>query len=215
MRVKCAWENFYPNTQPDVIIKDGSRQVTKSEKNNYFVTFCLFQGLKVSSINFASTTDSTMFLTEDTLFSSCSSENFGGSIYYTYKGQFSQQRVCSYKSKTSNYGVFCYVDITDNYKNALFDSSISYSGDDTNTGNQNILLYGSANFSNINMSNAKVYGRCIFEILNINDKSTITYSTFSNNSQTRTDDYKYSASLYGSSSSIPVNIQFCNFLYNI
>lgn len=214
MIIELEWSDFYKDS-PDIEINDGNQQVSAGSKSNYYVKLCLFKGFTDSSISFTSSSENTKILTEDTSFSRCSSSTYGGSIYFKDKGQFSQNRVCSYRSKTSQDGVFCHITVSNLYKNNLFDSSISFSGDDTNTGNCNIYMRGSCNISNINASRAKLYCRCLFNIGNINNESTIIQSTFANNSQTSTDSYYYSSYIGGTSSSIGFKILQCNFLNNI
>lgn len=208
------WSSFYHDS-PEVNISDGSNPVSKSTQLNYFVKFCIFYQIRSTSISFSSTTENIKVLVEDTLFSTCSSEGNGGSIFFGDKGQFSQNRDCGYRSKTTSNGVFCDITVSTIYKNKIFDSSISYSGDEYNQGTYNIYFTGSCNVSNINTTKAMTYGRSLYHFVDVNDESVISLSTFANNSHKRTDESYYSSAIYGTTSSVIFNIFCCNYLYNI
>lgn len=213
LHIKGEWEDFYPNTEPQVTVSDGSRSVNDVSISRYFVKLCLFEELKNSSIYYSSSKDSTQFLTEDTSFSECSSSSDGGSINFGTSGQFAQKRVCSYRSQTSSKGVFCYIIVSYTNKNNLYDSSISFSGAETQKGIHNIFMAGSVNISNVNESFTTIDGRCLFDFQYIKSKSIIVDSTFSNNSQISTDTY-VSGYLNGKTMT-PLKIKICNFLNNL
>lgn len=206
-----AWNDFYQN-EPDVTISDGSRQVCPTEKSNYFVKNCLFHEIINSSISFNSTSEDTAILAEDTSFSRCSSDENGGSIFFSDKGQFSQNRVCSYRSKASKSGVFCHITVSEKYNNKLYESSISCSGNDSYQGNSNILLIGSCNISNINLTNTKIEGLSLYKLDKVTRESFLTQSSFANNSQTFGDEIDSSSISSEKTSSF--TIKLCNFLYN-
>lgn len=147
-------------------------------------------------------------LVEDTAFSKCYSST-GAAILFDSQGQFSQQRVCSYRSTTSGDGIFCM--ITSPSMIYLLDTSISLSGDESNTGQRNVYLIGSVNVSSINISHAKTKGRCIFEFNPINTESRTIYSTFSNNSH---NDIPAYFSYMNGSPNIQYKMQYCNYLDN-
>lgn len=147
-------------------------------------------------------------LVEVTAFSKCYSSN-AAAILFDSQGQFSQQRVCSYRSKTSDDGIFCM--ITSPSMIYLLDSSISLFGDESNTGQRNVYLKGSVNVSSINISHAKTKGRCIFEFNPIKTESRTIFSTFSNNSH----NYEpYFFSYMNGSPNIQFKMKICNYLDN-
>lgn len=192
-------------------------QVTQSSKSKYFIKLCLFNQISQTSISILSATDSIKFLTEDTSFSRCSSTKNGGCIYYDgLKGQFSQNKICSYKAKAPKEGVYCFVYQSNKYKTLLFDSSVSCSGDNSNIGEDNILFRDDSNISNINISKARIFSRCIICDWGINNEFYLLYSTFWNNSMTRKDNTnQQSVSISNVNIYHSAVISYCNFLYNI
>lgn len=98
----------------------------------------------------------------------------------------------------------------------LFDSSISFSGNNTKQGQFNIYLNNSVNVSNINESFSEVFGRCLFDFDNIELQSALSYSSFSNNSQyCNTIEDAYNSAYIRGSSSATFDMSFCNFLNNL
>lgn len=218
IKKKKEWDDFYPNQDPDTTINDGSRRVTKSSYSKYFVKLCLFNLITQSSIYIPKATDSMKFLTEDTSFSSCSSTENGGCILYDgLKGQFSQNKICSYKAEAPKDGVYCLVYHSMLYKNIIFDSSISYSGYNSNIGDFNLCFRGDSNISNINISKSKMYYRCLMGNWGIMNESFFSYSTFWNSTMTKSDNSNQELTSIWSYTYTypPAFLKFCNFLSNI
>lgn len=205
-----AWEDFYKGTSYDEIVTDATDPVEKSTNSRYYLKQCIFIDEISTSVSFSSNSDDILVLVEDSIFSNCSSQKAGGSISFSTKGRFSQQRICSYKSKTSSDGVFCKIESNNQYNTSIKDSSISSSGDDTFPGSRNIFIIGSADILSINSSYAKIYRRCLFEITSVSINSAILFSTFSNNSHKEDCN---EASIDGNSN-IKFDIKFCNFMNN-
>lgn len=96
----------------------------------------------------------------------------------------------------------------------LFDSSISFSGNNTKQGQKNIYLISSVNVYNINESFSEVFGRCLFNFREIQSQSALSYSSFSNNSQyCNTISESYTSTYIKGSATF--NMSFCNFLNNL
>lgn len=205
-----AWEDFYKGTSYDEIVTDAKDPVEKNSNSRYYLKQCIFIDEVSTSVSFSSNSDDTLVLVEDSIFSNCSSQNAGGSISFSTKGRFSQQRICSYKSKTTSDGVFCKIVSNNQYNISIKDSSISSSGDDTFPGSRNIYIIGSADILSVNSSFAKINGRCLFDITSVSSNSAILFSTFSNNTQKGS----WNEAWINGNANIKFDIKFCNFMNN-
>lgn len=208
------WSDFYTKPADENYINKNSR-LTGSQAS-YFVSFCQFINQTTNgAIGFSSTSTSTNFLVEDSLFSGCSNSAKGGSLCFEHDGQCIQNRVCSFKSKTNKgeRGDYCLVDVSQLYpfQNEIIDSSITKSG--LNTGRSSVYcINGAFSLLSTNISDAYTDSYQVDYIQDMNSDSFVHFSSFINNSQTPGSS---SASVYTGSSSIPnVNIKNCNYLNN-
>lgn len=208
------WSDFYNKPADETYIKKSSR-LTGSQ-SSYFVSFCKFiNQTTIGAISFSTTSTSTNFLVEDSLFSGCSSTGNGGSLLFEKDGQCAQNRICSFESKIeqdNSYGAYCHADVSENspFHNKITDSSISKTGDQQGIATID-CLNGAANISSINVSHTNINYLHGCYLQSINSDSILFFSTFANNTQKT---LSSTAAFYGSSSTPSMQIKYCNYLNN-
>lgn len=158
--------------------------------------------------------DTIKFLIDTTVFDNCSNDGKGGCIFYSRAGEFVQDRVCGYASKVNSQyteGVYCYIEVSSNIKNFIYDSSISRSGDESNKGYGNLYLtYGLIKIKSVNNSFSTIYYDDFLYIISYSYESSSSFSTFSNTTSANS----YHNKMYFSGSPQTFEFQNCNFLNN-
>lgn len=195
--MKTEWSNYYPGY--GFIRKKNLRTYFKRNSSNYYIYHCEFiKQVTNGAVLFSSTTNDTKLLIEDTLFASCSATNCG-SLVFSSNGQCVLNRVCGFRSKAEKYYQFCHIKVTpdDNFQNKIIQSSISYSGDNSDTGSHCIkTMFGELLYKYLNISFTRIYQVSNFQIQASGDNSAVIFSNFVNNSKNNQSSASYFYSQY-------------------
>lgn len=211
------WEDFFDSSVQYVSYANQEGRLDNKTTNCYYISHCLFNTLNsAGAIRIEdSTSNKLKFLVDTSSFNKCEHKTSeGGSLYLiSAHGEFIQDRICSFGSKSENGGAYCYVKISSArpFRNYLLDSTITSSGDESNKGFYNLYLYnGEVFMRSINISFSKLSYRNFYQIYCHSD-SNITLSTFSNNTSTFANSYE---AFHTGSSSLKFKIRFCNYFEN-
>ena len=193
-------------------------QKLSAQEQNYYISSCYFGKSNTKGSIYLSTTKNTIkFLVDTTTFTNCSNNGEGGCIYYGTEGQFVQDRICSFSLKVNSWkteGVYCKIDVSDSnsYKNYIYASSISKSGDESFLGmNTLYLINGQIQIKSINISFSKIYCRDFYYAFSYSSGSNSSFSTFTNSTSGSTINYY---KLRHTDSAEVFNIINCNVLNN-
>ncbi|EAX81478.1 hypothetical protein TVAG_519560 [Trichomonas vaginalis G3] len=200
-----VWEHFYNTSHNSKPIQGTNVQAT-STNNECFLYNCIFITITTKSAIYFTNT-SNKFLNLYCSFTNCSSNTYGGSIYFNCNSSIVQYRTCGYKSKTnSDRGHHSYVQLVDesNNKNYLYESSF-YECGNLEKSYTNHLWYGNIEVKSINTSFCEAdYDSGI--LLSVpTSLSNVTYSSFCNT----TSNYTILELNRGN-----YNFNFCNVLNN-
>ena len=218
------WDEFFPSSINYTPFTNKTEYFNQNVYNSYYISFCLFICLnETGAVRITySTSDKLKFLIETSLFDSCEHKSDeGGSLYVNSNNcECVQNRICSYGSKSTNGGAYCCIMVSSSpaFKNYLINSTITLSGYETKNGRSNVYMeYGKINMKSINISYSKVRNKNYY-YASCTSNSSITHSTFSNNTSTSDSEYNSEASHQGSEAS-PSNqfefkIDYCNYIKN-
>ncbi|EAX85709.1 hypothetical protein TVAG_497740 [Trichomonas vaginalis G3] len=199
-----VWELFY-NTPPNPEPIQGTNVQARSTNNECFLYNCIFITITTNSAIYFNVSNN-KFLNSYCSFTNCSSDSYGGSIYFNCDSSIVQYRTCGYKSKTNNQGHHSYVYLVSksNNKNYLYESSF-YECGNLEKSFTNYLCYGNIEVKSINTSFCEAdfdSGIRLYEPISL---SNVTYSSFCNT----TSNYTILELDYGN-----YNFNFCNVLNN-
>ena len=200
-----VWEHFY-GTQPNSKPIQGKNVPITSTNNECFLYNCIFIDITTNSAIYFTNTNN-KFLNSYCSFTNCSSNSYGGSIYFICNSSIVQYRTCGYKSKTnSDRGHHSFVQLVSksNNKNYLYESSF-YECGNLEKDYTNLLCYGNIEVKSINTSFCEANYDSGILLEYATSLSKVTYSSFCNTILTYT-----ILSLENGN----YNFNFCNVLNN-
>ena len=183
------WTDFFDSSIQYTLYSNKTEILNISAKNSYYISGCTFSDLdSAGAARISDTSDNNhKFLVDASTFDKCEHKSdIGGSLYInSKKGECIQDRICSFGSKSSKMGVYCYIIIssTSPFKNYILDSTISSSGEGNEKSHNLYLKNGETNMRSINISYSKLSYINFYQITS-NTNSNITHSTFSNSIST-------------------------------
>lgn len=167
------------------------------------------------AINFITSQDTTKSLIETSEFYNCSNtKQSGGGLYFYRHGECVQNRICSINSNAAKYGMYCWVEISNaaQFKNKFLNSAITQSGKLNKDIIGNIhLKNGEIEINSLNISYVDIKASNLYSIRAYQSSSKVTFSTFSNSTDTWPSDNNF---VYFDKSSYVLLIKSCNYLSN-
>ena len=180
---KNEWEEVYKTTFSSEIYNKNQTYIGYT--GNFYVREVYFSNLGDDGVINLNSADVKSLISSNS-FENSSRNDVGGSIYIN-QGQSSIRKVCSFGSKSTGLGKFCYISVSDASTNIneIQDSSITYSNQGNLNGYQTISLeYGNNSFFQNNITRNYCGYNTAFSISYGEGTCSIKYSNIDENHAT-------------------------------
>ena len=177
---KNEWEEVYKTTFSSEIYNKNQTYIGYT--GNFYVREVYFSNLGDDGVINLNSADVKSLISSNS-FENSSRNGDGGSIYIN-QGQSSIRKVCSFGSKSTDFGKFCYISVSDASTNIneIQDSSITYSNQGNLNGYNTIVLqYGNNSFFQNNVTRNYCKYNAAFGIGDGKGTISIKYSNIDEN----------------------------------
>lgn len=177
------WEEVYKTTFSSEIYNKNQTYIGYT--GNFYVREVYFSNLGDDGVINLNSADVKSLISSNS-FENSSRNGYGDSIYIN-QGQSSIRKVCSFGSKSTHHGQFCYIEVSDASTNIneIQDSSITYSNQGKLDGfNTIVLTYGNISFSQNNVTRNYCVHNAAFGIGDGKGTISIKYSNIDENHAT-------------------------------